>query len=123
MKPHNNKKQVQAFISVINYCRDIWARLSHLLHPLTALTSPKVKFKWTDVEHKVFDEIKRTVARDTLLAYLYINKRFNIHTDASNHQLGAVISQKGNLIAFYSRKLTKTQKHYTVTEKEFLSIV
>ena len=104
MKPHNNKKQVQAFISVINYCRDMWARLSHLLHPLTALTSPKVKFKWTDVEHKVFDEIKRTVARDTLLAYPYFNKHFNIHTNDRDHQLGEVVIQVGKPIAFYSRK-------------------
>ena len=71
----------------------MWSRRSHILHPLTVLTSPKVKFKWNDVEQKVFDEIKRTVAHNTLLAYPYFNKRLDIQTDASNHQLGAVISQ------------------------------
>ena len=101
----------------------MWAIRSHLLHPLTALTLPKVKFKWTDVEHKAFDEINRIVSHDTLLAYPDFNKRFDIHTDASDHQLGAVIIQNGKTIAFYSRKLTETQNRYTVTERELLSIV
>ena len=45
MTPPKNMKQVQAVIGIINYYMYIWSRQSHLLHPLTALTSPKVKFK------------------------------------------------------------------------------
>ena len=82
----------------------MWSRRSHLLHPLTSLTLPKVKFKYTDVEQKAFDYIKHTVAHDTLLAYPDFNKHFDIHTDASDHQSGAVISPEAKRIAFYSRK-------------------
>ena len=84
MKPPKNTKQVWAFIGVINYYRDMWAIRSYILHPLTAITSPKVKLKWTHMEQKVFDDIKRAVAHDTLLAYPDFSKRFDIHTDASN---------------------------------------
>jgi RNase H-like domain found in reverse transcriptase len=38
-------------------------------------------------------------------------------------QLGAVISQEGHPIAFYSRKLTEMQRNSTVREREMLSIV
>ena len=76
-----------------------------------------MKFKWTSVEQKVFDEIKRTVARKTLLAYPYLNKRFDIHIDNSNHQLGAVIIYEDKHTSFYIYKWTNTQKRYTVTEK------
>ena len=43
--------------------------------------------------------------------------------DASNLQLGAVISQNDKPIAFYSRKLNQAQTRYTTTEKELLAIV
>ena len=45
----------------------------------------------------------RVVACDTLLAYPDFNEWFNIHADASEFQLGAVIIQKGKPIAFYGR--------------------
>ena len=93
MMPPKNTKEVRAFIGIVNYCRYMWARRSHILHPLTALTSPKAKFKWTDVEQKAFDDIRRTVTHDTLLAYPDFNKRFDINTDANDYQLGAVIIQ------------------------------
>ena len=74
MMPPNNTKEVRSFIGKVNYYRDMWYRRSHLLHPLSALTSPKVKFKWNDVEHKAFDEIKHAVAHNTLLAYPDFNR-------------------------------------------------
>jgi RNA recognition motif-containing protein len=67
--------------------------------------------------------MKRIIARETLLAYPDFNQPFNIHTDASHTQLGAVISQNNKPIAFYSRKLNPAQTRYTTTERELLSIV
>ena len=46
-----------------------------------------------------------------------------MHTDASDKQIGAVISQNGKPIAHFSRTLDSAQKNYTVTDKELLSIV
>ena len=57
------------------------------------------------------------------MAYPDFNAPFEIHTDASKLQIGAVVSQKGKPIAFYSRKMNIDQQNYTITEKEFLSIV
>ena len=110
MTPPKNTKEVRAFIRIVTCCRDMWTRRSHLLHTLTALTSPKVKFKWTDMEQEKFDGIKRNVTHNTLLSYSDFNKRFDIHTDSRDYQLGAVIIKNGKPIAFYSRKLTGTQK-------------
>ena len=63
------------------------------------------------------------VCQETLLNYPDWSKPFDIHTDASDYQLGAVISQDKKPIAFFSRKLNSAQRNYTTTEKELLSIV
>ena len=98
----------------------MWAKWSYLLQTLTALTPKKVKFKCKVVEQKSFDEIKQIFSRNTLLIYVYLNKRFCIHTDTSEFHLGAVISQNSKPIDFYSRKPTGPQTRYTVTESNYL---
>ncbi len=50
-------------------------------------------------------------------------KPFKIYTDASSTQLGAVTTQDTRPIAFFSRKLSKTQQKYSVMEIELLTIV
>ena len=61
------------------------------------------------MEKKSFGGIKCTVVHYILLVYLYYNKHFDIHTDASNYQLGAVIIHDGKPIAFCNCKLTEMQ--------------
>jgi len=65
---------------------------------------------------------KRIIAKETLLACPNFNKPFQIHTDVSHYQLGAVVSQGGKPIAFYSRKLNPAQTRCTTVERELLSV-
>ena len=58
-----------------------------------------------------------------VLAYPDFTKPFEIYTDASTKQLGAVITQENRPIAFFSRKLTVPQRKYSVTKIELLAIV
>ena len=123
MDTPKTRKQLRRFIGMVNYYRDMWKKRSEILAPLTALTSSTVKWKWTAVHDKAFEQMKSQIAKDTLLAFPDFNKPFVIHTDASKIQLGACISQEGKPIAFYSRKLNPAQTRYTTTERELLSIV
>ena len=63
------------------------------------------------------------MSKDTLLTYPDFTQAFEIYTDASDTQLGAMITQNGKPIAYYSRKLTDAQTRYTTTERELLAIV
>ena len=101
----------------------MWRRHSHILAPLSGLVSPKLKYNWGIEQQDAFEEIKIIITRATLLAFPDFTKPFHIYTDASNKQLGAVIMQEGQPLAFYSRKLNTAQSKYTTGEQELLSIV
>ena len=62
-----------------------------MLPPLASMTSANATFKWTEVHEHSFNEMKRTMARETLLAFPDFNKPFEIHTDTNKGQIGAII--------------------------------
>jgi hypothetical protein len=63
------------------------------------------------------------MTNETALAYPDFLKPFEIYTDASSMQLGAVITQDNRPITFFSKKLSETKQKYSVTEIELLAIV
>ena len=123
LKPPKNVRQLRHFLGMVNYYRDMWQRRSHILAPLTKMVGKNVPFQWDREQQEAFDEIKRVMSKQTILAFPDFKKPFHIYTDASNTQLGAVIMQDDKPLAFYSRKLNSAQKNYTTGEQELLSIV
>jgi hypothetical protein len=149
IKPQSNKvqailaiqlpkgvKQLRHFLGMVQYYRDLWARRSNMLAPLTSLVgecgqtkvskakgTKKVPWHWDKVHQKAFDHVKATIAKEVVLAYPDFSKVFEIYTDASSKQLGAVITQDNRPIAFFSRKLSPAQCKYSVTKIELLAIV
>jgi hypothetical protein len=121
---------------MVQYYCDLWARRSKMLAPLTSLVkecsqtkttkakgTKKVPWHWDEVHQSAFDHVKATIAKDVVLAYLDYSKVFEIYTDASSKQLGAVITQDNRPIAFFSQKLSDRQRKFSITKIELLAIV
>ena len=136
LNPPTNVKELRRFLGMVQYYRDLWAKRSEMLAPLTDLVgecgqtkvtrangTKKVPWHWDEVHQKAFDAVKTTIAKDVVLAYPDYNQVFEVFTDASSTQLGSVITQNNRPLAFFSRKLSDTQQKYSVTEIELLAIV
>ena len=125
MKRPNSYRQLKCFLGMVNYYRDMWPRRSHILAPLNDLAGLRnIKpWKWTDIAQQAFLAAKTMLIKEAMLNYPDFTKPFHIHSDASDLQLGAVISQNGKPLAYYTRKLNSAQQNYTVGEKELLGIV
>jgi hypothetical protein len=131
LKPPIGVRQLQHFLGMVQYYRDLWERQSKVLTPLTSLVgecgqtkttkakgTKKVAWNWDEVHQRAFNHVKATVKKDLVLAYLDYSKVFEIYTDASSKQLGAVITQDNRPIAFFSWIL-----QYSVIKIELLAIV
>jgi hypothetical protein len=124
-------KQVRSFLGMVNYYKNMLRQKSHLLAPLTDLTSNKDgtvgkkrgPIKWEKVHQEAFDKIKQVITDDMMLTFPDFNMPCEIHTDASDFQLGAVIMQERRPVAFYSRKLNPAQQNSTTGKREMLSVV
>jgi hypothetical protein len=114
----------------------MWAKRSEMLAPLTDLVekcgetratkkngTKKKPWKWESIHQQAFDNVKATIAKEVVLAYPDFTKPFEICTDASPTQSGAVITQGNRPIAFFSRKHSETQSKYSVTKIELPAIV
>ncbi len=136
IKPPTGVRQLRHFLGMVQYYRDLWARRSNMLAPLTSLVgecsqtkstkakgTKKVPWHWDEVHQRAFNHVKATIAKDVVLAYPVYSKVFEIYTDASSKRLRAVITQDKRHIAFFSWKLSETQHKYSITKIELLAIV
>jgi hypothetical protein len=67
--------------------------------------------------------IKKVIGTEVLLCFPDFNKAFHLYTDASDHQLGAVIMQDKNSIAFFMKAKYIPKAVYNHRERELLSAI
>jgi hypothetical protein len=90
-------KKFSHFLGMAQYHRDLWARQSRILAPLTSLVgecgqtkatktkgTKKVPWHWDEVHQRAFNHIKATITKDIVLAYPNYSKVFEIYADASS---------------------------------------
>ena len=119
--------ELQGFFGLANYYRHFIHGYAEVAKPLHELSRKGIEFKWTKDCESAFSAPKAKLASSPILAYPDSSKYFILDTDASNHSLGAVLSQihdgKERVVCFDSRLLSKEERNYCVTRRELLAVV
>ncbi len=119
--------RTRSFVGLCSYYRRFVKDFATLAKPLHSYINSGAKAPWGDSEPQSFNELKEALVKTTTLAFPDHEAPFEIHTDACDYGIGAVLLQRFNNderpLAFASRLLSRTERNYSITEKECLAMV
>ncbi|UYV65614.1 hypothetical protein LAZ67_3004865, partial [Cordylochernes scorpioides] len=120
-------KEVRSFLGLSSYYRRFIPNYAHVAQPLNDLLKKDSAFNWNQEEQNAFEALKSALISEPALGHFDYSSPTEIHTDASNYGIGAVLVQiqkgKERAIAYASRTLNKAEKNYSTTERECLAII
>ena len=81
-----DKGELRTFLGMVGYLQQFLPKLSELEKPLREMDKRNVAFTWDANHQRTFEEIKKLVATDVILAYYDRKKPVVLQTDYSTKQ-------------------------------------
>ena len=94
---------------------------------MSNLLKKDTKWEWGRSQRKIFRKIRRYLSNVLVLQYPDFNKPFKLTTDASEHAVGATLTQEKDgvymPIAYFSKVMNSYEQNYSKAEKECLAVL
>lgn len=123
-------REVRSLLGMCNWFRRFIPFFSDMSTPISdLLKKTNNRFRWTAEADASFQKLKQALVTAPVLSMPDYTVPFEIHCDASNVGIGAILTQEtseetmGRVIAYYSAKLNDAQRNYFTTEKECLAVL
>lgn len=121
---------LRTFLGIVNYYRVFIPDMAMICIPLYNLLKKDVVWSWTPACHSAFTQLLDILSSDKVLRGPDFKLPFILQCDASQQRQGiaVVLSQidQNNVerpVLYLSRKLTKAECNYNITELECLAVV
>ena len=120
-------KEVERFVGLAGYYRDLIPQFANITVPLTNLTKKNTEFVWSQQCELAFQELKQRLVSNPVVRLPDFDKPFFVRTDASDVAMGAVLQQEENgkrhVVAYASQKFNSTQLRYPTIVKEATALM
>ena len=113
-------KGVRGFLGVTGYYRKFIKDKGKIAQPLTVLT--KEGFQWGPQAQETFEILKEKIIMALVLALPDFNLEFVIESDASGQGLGAILTQQGKPVAYFSKALSERNLAKSAYKKELMAV-
>ena len=118
----STKADAQSALGLVSYLRDFIPLVGHF----TAMLYPdKHGLKLGEAEYKLtwLNLMCHLKIAATTTRHWSDNVDADLYTDASGYAVGAVLLQRGRVVALASRKLSPAETRYSATDREHLGLV
>ncbi|RZB46923.1 Leucine aminopeptidase 1 isoform B [Glycine soja] len=99
-------RAVRSFLGLAGFYRRFIRGYATIAAPLVAVTTVE-PFKWTTQAQMAIEQLKQALASAPVLALPKFELPFTVETDASRVGMGAILSQQGHPIAFFSKPFSQ----------------
>lgn len=128
--PPQTVTQLRRFLGMVNFYRRWIPKIAYLEAPLSdLLRNVKTRNQLITFNEELleaFTNVKNALASTAILTFVQPEAPLSLVTDASGTAIGAALHQYINAsfkpIAFFSRKLTQTERKYSTYDRELLAI-
>ncbi len=122
-------KELKSFLGLCSYyrkCVNRFADKAKCLYELANKETKITKKVWSPQHEVSFNQLKKDLCTPPVMAAPDLNKEFILFCDASNIGIGGTLTQiqdgTEKVIEFFSRGLNRTQRSWSITDKELLAV-
>ncbi|KAK8777013.1 hypothetical protein V5799_029642, partial [Amblyomma americanum] len=123
-----SKKELQAFLGLLNFYSSFLKGRTEAAEPLYRLLDRDHEWKWTGEHQRAFERLKNLLSSDAVLVPYDCKRPLILCCDASPVGVGAVLAHRADdgkeqPIAYASRTLGVSERNYAQIDREGLAVV